>query len=128
MESPTKLPTRTLVVEDNPDFAQLIRDILEIKGCEARVASNARNGLKAAQEMQPDIIFCDIGLPGELNGLEFARALRADANLSRTPLVAVSGYTSEADRLRAIEAGFDMVFPKPVKFADLTAALERFAT
>lgn len=115
-----------LVIEDNRDFAQLLRDILEIKGCKTGVAYTGHAGLDIARQTMPDIIFCDIGLPG-MDGLEFARQLRADAPISHIPLVAVSGYSTEEDKEWAIAAGFNLVFPKPVKFADLSKALAIFS-
>ncbi|MDB5762656.1 MAG: sensor hybrid histidine kinase, partial [Herminiimonas sp.] len=78
-------------------------------------------------KIMPDMIFCDIGLPGDINGLGFARALRADSELAHIPLIAVSGYNSDEDRQRASLAGFDMIFPKPVRFADITQALAIFS-
>lgn len=116
-----------LVIEDNRDIAHILSNILQIKGCTTAVAFTARNGLEIAEQNKPDIIFCDIALPGEMNGHDFARNLRAHPSLGSIPLVAVSGYSTEADRRQALDSGFDMVFPKPVKFADLTAALDRFA-
>lgn len=117
-----------LVIEDNPDFAQLLCDLLEIKGCGAITAHNASNGLLLAKERRPAMIFCDLGLPGEMDGLEFAAALRSDRDIPHIPLIAVTGYSTEEDTMRAMRAGFDMVFPKPVRFADLTAAIEHFRT
>ncbi|WP_367576098.1 response regulator [Noviherbaspirillum album] len=116
-----------LVVEDNQDFAQLVCDILHIQGCTSHVAYRAEAALAAAEKIRPDIIFCDLGLPGEMNGLDFARHMRADAALRYISLVAITGYTSEQDRTAAIEAGFNMVFPKPFKFADLMNAISRYA-
>jgi CheY-like chemotaxis protein len=115
---------RVLVVEDNRDFSQLFRDMLHIMGCDPDVAGTARSGLDMAIKIQPDLAFCDLGLPGDMNGFEFARAWRADAKLGQIPLVAVSGYTAHADRQRALDAGFDRVFPKPVKFSDVSDVLE----
>ena len=121
-----KAKTRVLVIEDNPDFAQIIHDILEIKGCDATIAANAVIGYEVARKLLPDIIFCDIRMPGGMNGLQFAVKLRADAELGHIPLVAISGYTSDDDKQAALAAGFNMIFPKPVKFFDLTKALEEF--
>jgi CheY-like chemotaxis protein len=115
-----------VVIEDNHDFAQLIGDILQIQGCVPYIAHNAIAGMNLSKRILPSIIFCDLGLPGEMNGLEFAQALRREARLSHTPLVAITGYTSEHDKTAAINAGFNMIFPKPFKFADLRQALDRY--
>jgi CheY-like chemotaxis protein len=79
------------------------------------------------QSKLSDLIFCDIHFPGEMDGYDFAKALRSDSDISHIPLVAVSGYITEEDRERAISTGFDLVFPKPVKFADLRKALSIFS-
>jgi signal transduction histidine kinase/ActR/RegA family two-component response regulator len=125
---PDKPQLRVLAVEDNRDFAQLFRHMLEIMGCELDITSDARSGLARAHEMLPELIFCDIGLPGDMDGFAFARAVRSDPVLTKIPLVAVSGYNSPADVQRAIEAGFDRVCGKPVKFADISEALATFAS
>ncbi|WP_194711158.1 hybrid sensor histidine kinase/response regulator [Noviherbaspirillum soli] len=122
-----KAPLRVLAIEDNRDFAQLFRHMLEIMGCELDITSDARSGLRIAREIMPQLIFCDIGLPGDMDGFAFARALRADPALQHIPLVAVSGYNSPADVQRARDAGFDRLCGKPVKFADISEALSTFA-
>ncbi|WP_161993228.1 hybrid sensor histidine kinase/response regulator [Lacisediminimonas profundi] len=114
---------RVLVIEDNKDFAQLFRHMLEIMGCDLDSTPDARSGLKLAHERLPELIFCDIGLPGDMNGFDFARAVRADAQLAHIPLVAVSGHTSAEGREQAMAAGFDRVCAKPVKFADISDVL-----
>jgi signal transduction histidine kinase/ActR/RegA family two-component response regulator len=118
---------RVLAIEDNRDFAQLFRHMLEIMGCELDITSDARSGLRIAREIMPQLIFCDIGLPGDMDGFAFARTLRADPVLQHIPLVAVSGYNSPADVQRARDAGFDRLCGKPVKFADISEALSTFA-
>ncbi|MFL6715128.1 MAG: response regulator [Burkholderiaceae bacterium] len=118
---------RVLAVEDNRDFAQLFRHMLEIMGCKLDIASDAGSGLKIARETMPQLIFCDIGLPGDMDGFAFARTVRADPALQHIPLVAVSGYNSPADVQRARDAGFDRLCGKPVKFADISEALSTFA-
>jgi signal transduction histidine kinase/ActR/RegA family two-component response regulator len=125
--SAQKQRLRVLAIEDNRDFAQLFRHMLEIMGCELDITSDARSGLKIARAIQPQIIFCDIGLPGDMDGFGFARSLRADPALAHIPLVAVSGYNSPADVQRALDAGFNRVCGKPVKFADISEALSTFA-
>jgi CheY-like chemotaxis protein len=122
-----KTRPRVLVVEDNRDFSQLFRDMLHIMGCDPLVAGTARAGLEQARKVVPELVFCDLGLPGDMDGFQFARAWRADPQLARIPLVAVSGYTGHADKQRALDAGFDRVFPKPVKFADVSDALASYS-
>lgn len=118
---------RVLVIEDNRDFAQLFRHMLEIMGCELDIMSDARSGLKRAHEILPQLIFCDIGLPGDMDGFAFARTVRADPALAHIPLVAVSGHNSPTDVQRALDAGFNRACGKPVKFADISEALTTLA-
>lgn len=118
---------RVLSIEDNYDFAQLFQHMLEIMGCELETASDAETGLERARETAPQLIFCDIGLPGDMDGYDFARSLRTDPRLAPIPLVAVSAYCSPSDVQQAHEAGFDRVCGKPVKFADISAALAAFS-
>ncbi|MDB5824345.1 MAG: hypothetical protein JWR21_3049 [Herminiimonas sp.] len=122
-----KQRTRVLAIEDNRDFAQLFRHMLEIMGCELDITSDARIGLSIARDIRPQLIFCDLGLPGDMDGFDFASAIRNDPDLAHIPLVAVSGYTSPEDRQRALAAGFDRVCAKPVKFADISAALANYS-
>jgi two-component system CheB/CheR fusion protein len=104
---------RILVVEDNRDAAESLRMLLEISGYEVSLAANGREGVQAAQALRPAIVLCDIGLP-EMDGLEVARALRANPITALAHLIAVTGYGSDADRQRTTEAGFDAHLVKPV--------------
>ncbi len=126
LSAPSQPRLRVLAIEDNRDFAQLFRHMLEIMGCDLDITTDARSGLARAHARLPELIFCDIGLPGDMDGFAFARAVRADPALAHIPLVAVSGYNSPADVQRALEAGFNRVCGKPVKFADISEALATF--
>lgn len=116
-ESPTTKPGtqchRILVVEDNKDAADSLADLLQIFGYEVRVAYTGPAGLEAAHLFHPEIVLCDIGLPG-LDGYEVARRLRSDAGTTTARLIAVTGYGDESDRERARQAGFDEHLVKPV--------------
>ncbi|GIZ53909.1 response regulator [Noviherbaspirillum aridicola] len=124
METRT-INTRALVVEDNQDFARLLGDILEIHGCEVHIRHTGRAGLELARALKPSIIFCDLNL-GSMSGLDVAREMRQDPELSEIPLVAITGYVSDDDRSAAIAAGFNLVFPKPFRYADITRALNTY--
>ena len=78
---------------------------------EVEVAYNGPQGIAKAREFRPDIVLCDIGLPG-MDGYEVARAFHADSGLKGTPLVAVSVYALPEDLQRASEAGFVAHLPK----------------
>ena len=103
---------RALVIEDNRDAAESLHLLLDQLGCEAVVAMNGPAGVEAARSAPPDIVFCDIGLPG-LDGYGVARRIRSESWGARVVLVAVTGYGREEDRRQAEAAGFDMHFVKP---------------
>ncbi|HET9598550.1 MAG TPA: ATP-binding protein [Anaeromyxobacteraceae bacterium] len=119
-----QLPSlRVLVVEDNLDNAETLKDVLQMKGQDVAVAHDGPGGVARAMEMRPDVVLCDIGLPG-LDGYEVARRIRAEAG--RAPfLVALTGYARPEDRRAAIEAGFDDHLAKPVDVQHLVEILER---
>jgi ADP-ribose pyrophosphatase len=103
---------RALVIEDNKDAAESLHLLLDQLGCEATVAMNGPAGVEAARSAPPDIVFCDIGLPG-LDGYGVARRIRSEAWGARVVLVAVTGYGLDEDRRQAEAAGFDLHFVKP---------------
>ncbi len=76
------------------------------------VAYSGDEGLEKSRAHRPDVILCDIGLPG-MDGHEVARAIRADASLSATTLVALTGYAAPEDLAKSQEAGFDFHLAKP---------------
>jgi PAS domain S-box-containing protein len=110
--APTQI-RRVLIVDDNVDAAESIATILKLSGCAVRCEYDGRSALDAARSYRPDIVVLDIGLP-DITGYEVATQLRADPDLRRTPVVAVTGYGQEADRKRSRESGIDHHLTKPV--------------
>lgn len=113
---------RVLIIEDNVDAAETLREALELGEHEVRVAYNGTDGLALARKLRPDVLLCDLGLPG-IDGFEVARAFRADESLRGTFLVALSGYSQPEDRRRAQEAGFDRHVAKPPRLSKLEALI-----
>lgn len=107
-------PRRVLIVEDNPDVAEVLKLALESFGHRVLVAHTGSEGVRCAREFEPHIVLCDIGLPGELDGYSVARAIRADPDLADMFLVALTGYGQDRDRERTLDAGFDLHLTKPV--------------
>ena len=122
----TNLHIRVLIIEDNQDLARLFCDLVEVQGCVAQAAWNARSGIATAIETTPDIVFCDLTMPGDKNGFDVAREIRAHPDLSDTLLIAVTGFAHADAYARALEAGFEQVFAKPVKFAQLQKVLNDY--
>jgi PAS domain S-box-containing protein len=115
-------PRRVLIIEDNIDAADSLSEALAFGEHEVTVAYNGPEGLERARELKPEVVLCDIGLPG-MDGYEVARAFRKDESLRGTYLVALSGYALPEDLQRAAEAGFDKHLSKPPSLEKLEKVL-----
>jgi DNA-binding response OmpR family regulator len=112
-----------LVVEDDDATRTFLADNLTADGFELLVADSARDGLRLLETKFPDVVLIDLGLP-DASGFELVRRVReADGIASRidprTPLVLVSGRTSELDRVRGFERGCDDYVCKPFSYPEL---------
>lgn len=124
MPSPgARASRRILVVEDNPDAAESLRDFLELSGHEVELANSGLDGVQAARQFHPEIVLCDLGLPG-MDGFQVAAALKGDPRTASARLIAVTGYGREEDRRRSKAAGFDLHLTKPVDPARLRQVLQ----
>lgn len=104
---------RVLIIEDNADAADSLGMYFGLQGWLAETAGDGFSGLERARQFAPDVIVCDVGLPG-MDGYEVARSLRADPSAKVPLLVALTGYGQEEDKKRARRAGFDVHLTKPV--------------
>jgi CheY-like chemotaxis protein len=118
---------RVLVIEDNEDAARSLQEVLEIGGHDVEVALDGLQGLAKARAFQPEVVLCDIGLPG-IDGYEVARTLRADPALPQPLLVALSGYAFQEDVDKSRAVGFDEHLSKPADPAALQRLMERDAS
>jgi len=111
-----------LIIEDNDDNRASLAKVLESQGYNAITAANGVEGVRKGLEYAPRLAIVDIGLPG-IDGLEVAKRLRAvfQHNIF---LIAQSGSDARESRQRAMDAGFDEFFPKPVDLAALQARLK----
>lgn len=109
-----KVSQRILVIEDNLDAAETLETLLRLWGHEVQSASDGAEGVALAKELNPDVVLCDIGLPGALDGYAVARAIQAARGTASPYLVALTGYGQEDDQRLAAEAGFDRHLVKPV--------------
>jgi PAS domain S-box-containing protein len=119
---PSQVRRRVLIIEDNVDAAESLCEALSIGHHEVAVAYDGRRGLAKARDFRPDVILCDIGLPG-MDGFAVARAIRSDDVLRKGFLVALSGYALPEDLERAREAGFDRHLAKPPSLESLQRLL-----
>jgi signal transduction histidine kinase len=123
----TTLPAcRILIIEDNPDTAQTLREVLELGDHVVDTAGSGPEGLEKARHFRPEVVLCDIGLP-TMDGFAVASAMRTDPALRTIPLVALSGYAAPSDLERAAEAGFDRHLAKPVDLDELERVVSELA-
>ncbi len=109
-----------LVVDDEPDALGLLKTLLEMKGARVTAVGSAEAAWGELAGDWPDLLLCDIGMPGE-DGYQFIRRVRALGIERGRPLpsVALTAYAGEADRALALEAGFQLHVSKPVEPAAL---------
>ena len=94
------------------DAAESLAEVVKMYGHEVQVAYDGPSAIALATAVVPDLVLCDIGLPG-MDGYDVAHALRTDPNLRTVRLVAVTGYAQPEDVQHAIEAGFTGHIAKP---------------
>ena len=120
----TSSARRVLVVDDNPDAAELLEDALASAGHDVRTAPDGPSALQLVKSFAPDIAFLDIGLP-VMDGYELAGLLRRLPALRGVPLVAVTGYAQDDDRQRALDSGFTEHLAKPLDPERVLECIER---
>jgi two-component system CheB/CheR fusion protein len=120
--APQAASRRVLVIEDAEDAAAAIQDLLLLEGHDVRVACDGPRGIETARAFRPEVVLCDIGLPG-MDGYAVARAMRRDPALREAHLVALSGYAREEDKAQAAEAGFNCHIAKPPCFEEIEHVL-----
>jgi CheY-like chemotaxis protein len=102
-----------LIVDDDADSADLLVQLLEMRGHQVLSVNSASQALAAAVAFQPDVAILDVGLP-DMSGYDLAQLLRKCEGLAKCKLIAVTGYSGEAVLARSKSAGFDMHLVKPV--------------
>lgn len=119
------LKASILIIEDNADNMSLLVYLLESAGHTVYQAVDGDAGLEMAGRAVPDLVLCDIRMPG-IDGYEVARRIRADASFDSVPLVAVTASVSGADRDTALAAGFDDFVAKPIEPARFLEQVQKF--
>jgi CheY-like chemotaxis protein len=114
---------RVVLVDDDPDARDLLTTVLLQRAAQVFPAESASEALMLLKRELPDVLISDIAMPEE-DGYMLIRRVRALPELEGgcTPAIAVTAYAGRADRNRALEAGFDMHFPKPI---DIDALVDR---
>ena len=115
---------KVLIAEDNPVNRELLRELLEIRGCEVFEACNGREALHQIGEIHPDLVLLDIGMP-ILDGYAVVRAIRENPATASLRVVAVTAYAMQGDREKILSSEFDGYLSKPVDSRLLVNELKR---
>ena len=127
MSSIASSPRKVVLIEDSDDLLEMTRELLERHGHTVWAARSGLEGIAAILEQQPDVALVDVGMP-EVDGYEVVRRrVHSDPMGRRVYLVALTGFTHDAAKVRAHDAGFDLHLAKPINIAQLHEVLRRAA-
>ena len=115
---------KILVIEDNVNNADLLKDFLESWSFKVYLAYQGVEGLAMAQEVDPDVILLDVMLPG-MSGFEVCKELRSKKDFFNTPIIMISALSESDDRINGYDSGADAFLVKPINYNELKALLER---
>jgi two-component system, cell cycle response regulator DivK len=118
---------RILVVEDQPDSRQIIRDMLAGTDCEITEAEDGEQALTAVAKQRPDLILMSIQLP-IMDGYEVTRQIKANPAMRSIPIIAVTSYALSGEGQKARVAGCDDYVPKPFNPRHLLAKVYQYLT
>lgn len=110
--APRLLGVKIIVAEDDDDSGAALGAVLRFRGCQVRIARTAAECLRLLAEWRPDLLICDIGLPDE-DGYSLLAKARAIHGCAAVPAIALTAYTGQDDRVRALAAGFSAHVTKP---------------
>lgn len=116
---------RILIAEDFEDNRIALKLMLKLAGFEALEACDGEQALEIVQRDRPDLVLMDISLP-LIDGLQATRALRAETDFRRLPIIIISAYDSEETRIEAQAAGGTDYLTKPIDFEHLKKMIERY--
>ena len=119
-------PRKVLVVDDSRSAADILTLFFKMEGFEVRSAYLGENAIEVANEMQPDVVFLDLGLP-DMSGYEVAMKIRKLSLGDQCFIVALTGRDREEDRKNIAEAGFDLHVVKPPEPGLLREVLQKSA-
>ena len=117
-----------LAVDDDADARALVAETLEARGARVSTVDSATEALKAIEQTQPDVIIADIGM-ASVDGFELIKRVRQSSNqaVREIPAAALTAYARAEDRMKTLQAGFQMHLAKPVDPAELIVAVASLA-
>jgi CheY-like chemotaxis protein len=118
---------KILAVDDHPTNLEIIQVLLRPTGHVVLTARNGEQALQAARAEMPDLIFMDLAMPGDLDGLEVTRRLQADPATAQITIIALTAMVKSDDRASALAAGCDDFIRKPYTRRQLLDAMSRSA-
>ena len=114
-----------LVIEDQEDNRRIMHDLFTSKGYKVIESVDGLEGVNAAEAYHPDLILMDIQLPG-IDGYEATRRIKANPDLSKIPIIAVTSYALSGDDIKAFKAGCDGYVTKPFSPRELLEMVRKF--
>ncbi|MFN2110503.1 MAG: response regulator [Anaerolineae bacterium] len=114
-----------LYIEDNPHNRRLVRRTLERRGYDIIEAVDGESGLEMVRELKPPLILLDIGLP-KMDGIEVVGHIKADDDLRKIPVIAITASAMHGDRERFLEAGCDDYMSKPIQVLELIDKVNQY--
>lgn len=115
-----------LIVEDNENNLELLRDVLQFNGYETLEATTGTDGVRLARERKPALVLMDIQLP-DISGITALAQIRADPATANMPVVAVSASVMPDELQRIAASGFNAYVTKPINVTSFVQVVERFA-
>jgi CheY-like chemotaxis protein len=116
---------KILIVEDEPRARESLSTYLQLKGFDTLVSSSGEEAVSLTLSDFPDVILMDLGLPG-MSGIEAARVIKQNGEISKIPIIALSGYPQDIWKPTALHAGMSLYLSKPLAPADIVTAIQRF--
>src|SRR6058998_4074031 len=121
------MPSRILVIEDEPANIQTLSTILKERGYNLNIATNGRQGLDVLERVRPDLILLDIIMP-EIDGFETCRRIKASTAWREIPIIFLTAKTDTADIVRGFELGAVDYVSKPFNAHELLARVHTHLT
>ncbi|HKJ87730.1 MAG TPA: response regulator [Gammaproteobacteria bacterium] len=117
---------KILIVDDQADIRRLVELVVGSADRIILTAANGADAISIARKEVPDLIFMDIMMPGEVDGYQATRVLKADVKTARCPIIAMTAKISREEREQALTSGVDAFLGKPFQLTELREKIARF--